>query len=36
MFHYKKEDLYEGVEDVITVGDFYKQSEREGVHILFI
>ncbi|GAB2832204.1 DsrE/DsrF/DrsH-like family protein [Ferruginibacter profundus] len=36
MFHYKKEDLYEGVEDVITVGDFYKQSEGEGVHMLFI
>ena len=36
MFHYKKEDLYEGVEDVITVGDFYKQSQGEGVHMLFV
>jgi peroxiredoxin family protein len=36
MFHYKKEDLYEGVEAVITIGDFYKQSEGEGVHMLFI
>ena len=36
MFHYKKEDLYEGVEQVITVGDFYKRSEGEGVHMLFI
>jgi peroxiredoxin family protein len=36
MFHYKKEDMYEGVEAVITVGDFYKQSEGEGVHMLFI
>lgn len=36
MFHYKKEDLYEGVEDIITVGDFYKRSEGEGVHMLFI
>lgn len=36
MFHYKKEDLYEGVEDIITVGDFYKQSAGEGVHMLFI
>ena len=36
MFHYKKEDLYEGVEAVITVGDFYKQSSGEGVHMLFI
>lgn len=36
MFHYKKEDLYEGVNDVITVGDFYKYSQGEGVHMLFV
>jgi len=36
MFHYKKEDLYDGVEDVITVGDFYNESTGEGVHMLFI
>jgi peroxiredoxin family protein len=36
MFHYKKEDLYEGVEDIITIGDFYKKSKGEGVHMLFI
>jgi peroxiredoxin family protein len=36
MFHYKKSDLYEGVEDVITVGDFYNKSAGEGVHMLFI
>jgi peroxiredoxin family protein len=36
MFHYKKEDLFEGVDDIITVGDFYKKSEGEGVHMLFI
>jgi peroxiredoxin family protein len=36
MFHYKKEDLYEGVDAVITVGDFYKQSQGAGVHMLFI
>ena len=36
MFHYKKEDLYEGVEQIITVGGFYKRSEGEGVHMLFI
>jgi peroxiredoxin family protein len=36
MFHYRKEDLYEGVEDIITVGDFYKRSAGEGVHMLFI
>lgn len=36
MFHYTKADLYEGINDVITVGDFYKQSEGEGVHMLFV
>ena len=36
MFHYKKEDLYEGIEEVITVGDFYKKSEGLGVKMLFI
>ena len=36
MFHYKEEDLYEGVDDIITVGDFYKRSEGGGVHMLFI
>jgi len=36
MFHYKKEDLYEGVDDVITVGDFYKQGSGIGSHMLFI
>ena len=36
MFHYKKEDLYEGVEDIITVGDFYKHSQGAGVHMLFV
>lgn len=36
MFHYKKEDLYEGLEGVLTVGDFYQRSEGLGTHILFI
>jgi peroxiredoxin family protein len=36
MFHYKKEDMYDGIEAVITVGDFYKQSAGEGTHMLFI
>ena len=36
MFHYKKEDLYEDVSDVITVGDFYKQGSGLGTHMLFI
>lgn len=36
MFHYKREDMYDGIDAVITVGDFYKQSEGEGVHMLFV
>ncbi len=36
MFHYKKDDLYEGVDDIITVGDFYRQGSGIGTHMLFI
>ena len=36
MFHYTKDDLYEGVDEVITVGDFYSHSQGEGVHMLFV
>lgn len=36
MFHYKKEDLYDGVDGVLTVGDFYKQGSGIGTHMLFI
>lgn len=36
MFHFKKEDLFEGISDIITVGDFYKKSEGIGTHMLFI
>ena len=36
MFHYEKKDLIDGVEAVITVGDFYHRAEGEGVHMLFI
>ena len=36
MFHYTREDLYEGVDDVITVGEFYNHSKGEGVHMLFV
>jgi peroxiredoxin family protein len=36
MFHYKKEDMYDEIDGVLTVGDFYKKSEGTGVHMLFI
>jgi peroxiredoxin family protein len=36
MFHYKKEDMYEDIDDVITVGEFYKQGSGIGTHMLFV
>ena len=36
MFHYKKEDMYEGLDGIITVGDFYKKGAGLGAHMLFI
>ena len=36
MFHYKKEDLYEGLDDVLTVGGFYERAKGLGTHMLFI
>jgi peroxiredoxin family protein len=36
MFHYEKKDMYDDIDGVLTVGDFYKKSEGEGVHMLFI
>ena len=36
MFHYKREDLYDDIDGVLTVGNFYKEGAGEGTHILFI
>lgn len=36
MFHYTKDDLYEDIDGVLTVGDFYKQGSGTGTHMLFI
>ncbi len=36
MFHYKKEDLSENIEGVLTVGGFYNRANGEGTHMLFI
>jgi len=36
MFHLKDEELYDDLDGVITVGDFYKRADREGTHMLFI
>jgi peroxiredoxin family protein len=36
MFHLKKEDLYDDIDGVLTVGGFYQQGSGEGTHMLFI
>lgn len=36
MFHYKKADMYDGVDGILTVGGFYNQGKGEGTHMLFI
>ncbi|WP_436517334.1 DsrE/DsrF/DrsH-like family protein [Ekhidna sp. To15] len=36
MFHLKKEDLWEELDDVLTVGDFYERGQEEGSQIIFI
>jgi predicted peroxiredoxin len=33
MFHYTKDDLWDGVDDILTVGDFYQKSA--GAQIIF-
>lgn len=35
MFHLKKEDLWEGVSEVLTVGDFYARCAGENTQIMF-
>jgi peroxiredoxin family protein len=36
MFHYKKQDMFEDLDGVLTVGDFYNRANGEGTHMLFI
>lgn len=36
MFHLQKEDMYDGLGGVITVGEFYKKGAGTGTHMLFI
>ncbi len=36
MFHFKKEDMYDYIDGVITVGDFYQKAKGTGTHMLFI
>jgi peroxiredoxin family protein len=36
MFHYKPENMYDDLDGVLTVGDFYNRAAGEGTHMLFI
>ena len=36
MFHLTKEDMYNGIGGVITVGEFYKKGDGVGTHMLFV
>lgn len=36
MFHLKREDLADEIDDILTVGDFYQRAGGEGTHVLFI
>mgnify|MGYP006288241973 FL=1 len=36
MFHLKKEDLFDDIDGVLTVGDFYNRAHGENTHLLFI
>ena len=36
MFHLKREDLIDELEDIITVGDFYNRADTENTQMLFV
>ncbi len=36
MFHLQRNDLFDGVDDILTVGGFYERARGEGTHLLFI
>lgn len=36
MFHLKEEDLFDDIEDVLTVGEFYERAAGDGTQIVFI
>ncbi|MCV6631651.1 MAG: DsrE/DsrF/DrsH-like family protein [Flavobacteriaceae bacterium] len=36
MFHYKKEDMYEDMDEIITVGDFYEKANEANTQVIFI
>ena len=36
MFHLTPDDLYEDIDGVLTIGEFYERAAGEGTHIVFI
>jgi peroxiredoxin family protein len=36
MFHLKRDDLFDEVDGVLTVGGFYERAQGAGTHLLFI
>ncbi len=36
MFKLEKDDLFEGIQDVLTIGEFYERAKGENTHIVFI
>ncbi|MFK7946094.1 MAG: DsrE/DsrF/DrsH-like family protein [Saprospiraceae bacterium] len=36
MFDLKEGDLYEDVDGILTVGDFYERAKGDGTHVIFI
>ena len=36
MFDLEKEDMIEGLDGVLTVGDFYERAAGEGTHVIFV
>lgn len=36
MFHISREDLYDDLDGILTVGGFYERAQGKGTHLLFI
>ncbi|HHK41378.1 MAG TPA: hypothetical protein ENJ50_03070 [Planctomycetaceae bacterium] len=36
MFHLQREDLYDDIDGILTVGGFYDRAKGRGTHLLFI
>jgi len=36
MFHLKREDLIDEIEDILTIGEFYARANMADTHIIFV